>query len=101
MTRPVLRFVGTGGMGQQAHLANDVQLRDARRCEIAGVVDLQRDLAGAVAAAYGFDASGSRDLLQRMRRCCCRSSVKVSMRGAGVRQPSWGRGTAKYSPRNV
>jgi predicted dehydrogenase len=40
-------------MGQQAHLANYAQLRDAGRCEIAGVVDLQRDLAAAVAARYG------------------------------------------------
>lgn len=52
MTRPVLCFVGTGGMGQQAHLANYAQLRDAGTCEIAGVVDLQRDLAEAVAARY-------------------------------------------------
>ncbi|MGI8915174.1 MAG: Gfo/Idh/MocA family protein, partial [Chloroflexota bacterium] len=53
MTKPVLCFVGTGGMGQQAHLANYAQLRDAGKCEIAGVVDLQRDLAEAVAAKYG------------------------------------------------
>lgn len=52
MPGPVLGFVGAGFMGQTAHLANYARLRDAGRCEIAGIVDLKQRLAGAVAAAY-------------------------------------------------
>lgn len=54
MTRkPVLGFVGTGMMGQLAHLSNYARLRDAGACEIAGVTDLQQGLARAVAEKYG------------------------------------------------
>ncbi|MCL4545454.1 MAG: Gfo/Idh/MocA family oxidoreductase [Chloroflexi bacterium] len=49
---PILGFVGTGMMGQTAHLANYARLRDVGKCEIAGVVDLKRRLAEAVATAY-------------------------------------------------
>lgn len=52
MSGPVLGFVGAGFMGQTAHLANYARLRDAGRCEIAGVVDLKQRLADAVATAY-------------------------------------------------
>jgi predicted dehydrogenase len=52
MTVPVIGFVGTGRMGQLAHLANYVQLRDAGECEIAGVTDLKLSLARAVAEKY-------------------------------------------------
>lgn len=52
-TKPVLGFIGTGMMGQLAHLANYAQLRDAGECDIAGVVDLKQGLAKAVAAKYG------------------------------------------------
>jgi predicted dehydrogenase len=53
MTKPTLAFIGTGTMGQLAHLANYARLRDAGECEIAGVVDLKRGLAQAVAEKYG------------------------------------------------
>jgi predicted dehydrogenase len=54
MTVPVIGFVGTGYMGQLAHLANYAQLRDAGECEIAGVTDLKQSLARAVAEKYGI-----------------------------------------------
>ncbi len=52
MTRPCIGFIGTGMMGQLAHLANYAQLRDAGECEIAGLTDLKLRLAEAVAAKY-------------------------------------------------
>lgn len=52
MTKPRLGFIGTGMMGQLAHLANYAALRDRGECEIAGVTDLQGKLAQAVAAKY-------------------------------------------------
>lgn len=52
--RPVIAHVGAGMMGQLAHIANYARLRDAGRCTIAGVTDLQTDLATAVAARYGI-----------------------------------------------
>jgi predicted dehydrogenase len=51
--KPVVGFIGTGMMGQLAHLANYARLRDAGECDIAGVTDLNRGLAEAVAAKYG------------------------------------------------
>lgn len=50
--RPVIAHLGAGMMGQLAHIGNYARLRDARRCSIAGVTDLQTDLAEAVAAKY-------------------------------------------------
>src|SRR5262245_16558196 len=44
--------IGTGMMGQLAHLSNYARLRDEGICEIAGVTDLKRELAGAVAGRY-------------------------------------------------
>lgn len=44
--------IGTGMMGQLAHLANYARLRDEGVCEIAGVTDLKRGLAEAVADRY-------------------------------------------------
>ncbi len=52
--KPRLGFIGVGMMGQLAHLANYAQLRDAGECEIAGVTDLKRGLAQAVAERYGI-----------------------------------------------
>lgn len=51
-TPPVIAAIGTGMMGQLAHLANYARLRDDGACEIAGVTDLKRGLADAVAARY-------------------------------------------------
>lgn len=51
-TKPVIASVGTGMMGQLAHIGNYARLRDEGKCEIAGVTDLQRDLAEAVAERY-------------------------------------------------
>jgi predicted dehydrogenase len=42
-------------MGQLAHLGNYARLRDAGACAIAGVCDLQRELAEAVAGHYRVD----------------------------------------------
>lgn len=52
MAKPTLGFIGTGMMGQLAHLANYARLRDAGECETAGVTDLKPGLADAVAAKY-------------------------------------------------
>ena len=52
MTRPTIGFIGTGMMGQLAHLVNYAQLRDAGECTIAGVTDLKPLLAKAVAEKY-------------------------------------------------
>ncbi|GHO99183.1 hypothetical protein KSF_092310 [Reticulibacter mediterranei] len=52
MTRPTIGFIGTGMMGQIAHLANYAQLRDRGECVIAGVTDLKASLARAVAEKY-------------------------------------------------
>lgn len=52
--RPVIAHVGAGMMGQLAHIANYARLRDAGRCDIAGVTDLQTNLAEAVAAHYAI-----------------------------------------------
>jgi predicted dehydrogenase len=52
MTRPTIGFIGTGMMGQLAHLGNYVQLRDRGECSIAGVTDLKPLLAEAVAEKY-------------------------------------------------
>ncbi len=49
---PTMASLGTGMMGQLAHLANYARLRDAGACQIAGVTDLNRPLAEAVADAY-------------------------------------------------
>ena len=49
---PTVASLGTGMMGQLAHLANYARLRDAGACQIAGVTDLNRPLAEAVADAY-------------------------------------------------
>jgi predicted dehydrogenase len=49
---PTMASLGTGMMGQLAHLANYARLRDAGACRIAGVTDLNRPLAEAVAEAY-------------------------------------------------
>jgi predicted dehydrogenase len=51
-TRPVIASIGTGVMGQVAHLANYARLRDEGECTVAGVVDLKRRLAEAVADRY-------------------------------------------------
>ena len=51
-TRPVIASIGTGMMGQLAHLANYARLREEGECEIAGVADLERRLAEAVAEKY-------------------------------------------------
>jgi predicted dehydrogenase len=50
--KPVVAAIGTGMMGQLAHLANYARLRDEGVCEIAGVTDLKRGLAAAVAERY-------------------------------------------------
>ena len=65
VTKPVIGFVGTGMMGQLAHLANYARLRDAGECEIAGVTDLKRQLAEAVATKYGVSKvyASTEDLL--------------------------------------
>ncbi|HZT40898.1 MAG TPA: Gfo/Idh/MocA family oxidoreductase [Chthonomonadaceae bacterium] len=52
MTKPTIGFLGTGMMGQLAHLANYARLRDLGECRIAGVTDLKPGLAEAVAAKY-------------------------------------------------
>jgi predicted dehydrogenase len=52
MAKPRLGFIGTGMMGQLAHLANYAVLRDRGECEIAGATDLQQKLAHAVADKY-------------------------------------------------
>ncbi|MGC4193121.1 MAG: Gfo/Idh/MocA family oxidoreductase [Thermomicrobiales bacterium] len=52
--RPVIAHVGAGMMGQLAHIANYARLRDAGVCTIAGVTDLQTNLAEAVAARYAI-----------------------------------------------
>ena len=51
-TKPVIASIGTGMMGQLAHLANYARLRDEGECEVAGVTDLKRGLAAAVAERY-------------------------------------------------
>jgi predicted dehydrogenase len=48
----VIASIGTGMMGQLAHLANYARLRDEGACEIAGVTDLKPNLAQAVAERY-------------------------------------------------
>ena len=45
-------MIGTGMMGQLAHLANYTRLRDEGLCDIVGVTDLKRQLATAVADRY-------------------------------------------------
>lgn len=52
MTKPTIGFIGTGMMGQLAHLGNYARLRDAGQCVIAGVTDLKPLLAKAVAEKY-------------------------------------------------
>ena len=49
---PAIASIGVGMMGQLAHLANYARLRDEGLCEIAGVTDLKRGLALAVADRY-------------------------------------------------
>ena len=49
---PVIASVGTGMMGQLAHIGNYAWLRDAGLCTLSGVTDLQTDLARAVADHY-------------------------------------------------
>jgi hypothetical protein len=44
-TKAGIGFIGVGMMGQMAHLANYVRLRDEGECEIAGVTDLKPLLA--------------------------------------------------------
>src|SRR3712207_833341 len=51
-SKPVVASIGTGMMGQLAHLANYARLRDEGECDIAGVTDLKRPLAEAVAEEY-------------------------------------------------
>jgi len=51
-TRPVIAAIGTGMMGQLAHLANYARLRDEGACDLAGVTDLKPGLAAAVADRY-------------------------------------------------
>src|SRR5687768_16024007 len=51
-TKPVVASLGTGMMGQLAHLANYARLRDEELCEVAGVTDLKPGLAAAVAERY-------------------------------------------------
>lgn len=63
-TRPIVGFIGTGMMGQLAHLGNYARLRDSGECEIAGVTDLRTRLAESVAERYGIPkAYGSMDEL--------------------------------------
>lgn len=50
--RPAIASVGTGMMGQLAHIGNYAKLRDNGVCELAGVADLQRSLAESVAEKY-------------------------------------------------
>jgi predicted dehydrogenase len=52
MNKPTIGFIGTGMMGQIAHLANYAQLRDENNCTIAGVTDAKPLLAKAVARKY-------------------------------------------------
>lgn len=52
MTRPTIGFIGTGMMGQLAHLDNYAQLRNRGECSIAGVTDVKPLLAKAVAEKY-------------------------------------------------
>lgn len=47
-------FIGAGWMGQLAHLANYVRLRDEGECEIAGVTDLRHELAVEVAREHSL-----------------------------------------------
>lgn len=47
-----IAFIGSGWMGQLAHLANYVRLRSEGECEIVGLTDLRRELADAVAEKY-------------------------------------------------
>ena len=54
MIKPTIGFIGTGMMGQIAHLANYAQLRDLGVCDIAGVTDAKPLLAQAVAEKYGI-----------------------------------------------
>jgi len=50
--RPGIAMIGTGMMGQIAHLSNYAKLRDEGLCEVVGVTDLKQRLASAVADHY-------------------------------------------------
>ncbi len=56
-------FIGVGMMGQMAHLANYVRLRDAGECEVAGVTDLKPLLAHAVGEHYKVPVYQSNEAL--------------------------------------
>lgn len=49
---PGIAMIGTGMMGQIAHLANQAALRDEGLCDVVGVTDLKGRLAAAVADHY-------------------------------------------------
>ncbi len=53
MARLRIGFVGTGFMGQCAHLQNYAQL--AEECEVVAIAEARPRLAQAVAARYGVD----------------------------------------------
>lgn len=50
--RPGIAMIGTGMMGQIAHLSNYARLRDEGLCNVIGVTDLKQQLATAVADHY-------------------------------------------------
>ena len=56
-------FIGVGMMGQIAHLANYVRLRDEGECEIAGITDLKPLLAHAVGEYYNVPVYQSNEAL--------------------------------------
>ena len=56
-------FIGVGMMGQMAHLANYVRLRDEGECEIAGLADLKPLLAHAVGEYYNIPVYQSNEAL--------------------------------------
>ncbi len=51
---PAIASVGTGMMGQLAHIGNYARLRDDGLCTLAGATDLQAELATAVATKYAI-----------------------------------------------
>lgn len=53
MEKLKIAFVGTGGMGQMAHLSNYAALDDL--CEVTAIVEPRPQLAAAVAARYGIE----------------------------------------------
>lgn len=56
-------FIGVGMMGQMAHLANYIRLRDEGECEIAGVTDLKPLLAYTVGEHYHVPVYQSNEAL--------------------------------------